>query len=94
MLDLALLASKTLDFGLGGFALGAQLLSTFTNPRYTDEFFAADKCALVVHAEIGDLEAEGVQLLRFNQDGLINDITVILRPIRAAMALAEALGRG
>lgn len=68
------------------------LRSTFTNPRYTDEFAAEGKRALVFRAELGDLEGEGVQLLRFDQDGLIGDITVLLRPIRATMALAETLG--
>jgi SnoaL-like domain len=68
------------------------LLSTFANPRYTDEFPAASKRALVFRAEIGDLEVEGVQLLRLNQDGLIGDVTILLRPMSASMAVAEAIG--
>jgi len=46
----------------------------------------------VFRAKIADLDAEGLQLLRFDSDGLIEDIIVMLRPIRAAMALAQTMG--
>jgi SnoaL-like domain len=68
------------------------LRSTFTDPVYTDEFAADGKRALVFRAKLGELDGEGVQLLRFGKDGLIADITVLVRPIRVSMALAEALG--
>jgi SnoaL-like domain len=46
------------------------LLSTFANPRYTDEFPAASKRALVFRAEIGDLEVEGVSFCVSTKTGL------------------------
>jgi hypothetical protein len=73
-----------------------QLLSvlqrTFTDVVYTDEFVADQKSALVYRAKLGALEAEGVQILRQGPDGSIVDITVLMRPLRVGLALAEALG--
>jgi hypothetical protein len=66
--------------------------ASFTDRVYTDEFAADGKRALVFRARIKDLDAEGVQVLRFGDDELIVDITGLLRPITASMALAEALG--
>lgn len=50
--------------------------------------------ALVCSVKIAGLEGENMQLLRFDEDGLIVDITVMLRPMRAGMALAEMGPRG
>jgi SnoaL-like domain len=68
------------------------LLDTFEDPVYTDAFEADGKRALVFQAKLADLEAEGVQILRFDRDDLVADITVLLRPMRVAIALTEALG--
>jgi SnoaL-like domain len=70
----------------------AAVRSSFTDRVYTDEFAAEGKRVLVFRARIADLDTEGAQLLRFGDDELIADITVLLRPMRAAMALADALG--
>lgn len=68
-----------------------QLQACFTELAYTDTLEAPATLGLIVRARIADLDAEGLQLLRFGSDGLIQDITVMLRPIRAAMALAQAM---
>jgi len=68
------------------------LRACFSAPVYTDALRAADTLGLVFRAEIAGLQAEGMQLLRFDADGLIDDITGMLRPIRASMALSEAMG--
>jgi hypothetical protein len=70
------------------------LLETFEDFRYTDEFDAADGSrALVFRARVGDRELEGIDILRFDDDGLVADFTVMVRPLTGAMALAEAVGR-
>ncbi len=90
------LHSPVLRHPLAGRELVAPLLgelrACFTEPVFTDTLQAPETLGLVFRAKIADLDAEGLQLLRFDSDGLIEDITVMLRPIRAAMALAQAMG--
>lgn len=68
------------------------LLETFEEFRYTDEFEADGKAALVFRARVGDREVEGLDLLRFGEDGKIAELTVMVRPMSAVIALAEAVG--
>lgn len=76
-------------------ALFGALLETFEDFRYTDEFDAdADGAkALVFRARVGDRELEGIDILRFDADGLVADFTVMVRPLTGAIALAEEVGR-
>src|SRR3981081_430199 len=55
--------------------------ATFEDFRYTDEFEADGAQALVLRASTGAREIEGLDLLRFDEDGRIADFTVMLRPI-------------
>ena len=70
----------------------AILLETFEDFRYTDEFEAEGKAALVFSARVGDRQLEGLDLLRFDRDGQIVELTVMVRPLSAVIALAEAVG--
>jgi len=70
----------------------AILLETFEDFRYTDEFEAEGKAALVFRARVGDRELEGLDLFRFDADGSIAELTVMVRPLSAVIALAEAVG--
>jgi SnoaL-like domain len=65
---------------------------TFENFHYTDEFEADGAQALVFRASIGDREIEGLDLLRFDEDGLIADFTVMLRPLSGLVPFAQAMG--
>jgi hypothetical protein len=65
---------------------------TFEDFRYTDELRADGAHALVFRASIGGRELEGIDLLRFDQDGLIADFTVMLRPISGLLPFAQAMG--
>ena len=67
---------------------------TFEDFRYTDELDGDEVKALVFQARVGDKQIEGLDLLRFDGDGKIADFTVMVRPLSAAMALAEAVGKG
>ena len=70
------------------------LLETFENFRYTDEFDDDDGSkALVFRARVGDRELEGIDILRFDDDGLVGNFTVMVRPLTGAIALAEEVGR-
>ena len=62
---------------------------------YTREIGAPDAAdhALVFRARVGDREVEGCDFLHVNDDGLIDELYVMVRPLSAAMALAEGMGR-
>ncbi|WP_433077138.1 nuclear transport factor 2 family protein [Dactylosporangium sp. CA-052675] len=47
--------------------------------------------ALVFAARIGDVAVEGCDLLHLDEDGLIDDFTVMVRPLSAAQAVAAAM---
>ena len=65
---------------------------TFEDFEYTDEFQTGDSHALVFRARVGDKQLQGLDLLRMNDDGLIEDFTVMVRPASGLMALGEAMG--
>src|SRR4051794_40616692 len=65
---------------------------TFEDFEYTDELSEGDVHALVFRARVGDKKLEGLDLLRMNSDGLIEDFTVMVRPASGLMALGEAMG--
>jgi SnoaL-like domain len=65
---------------------------TFEDFRYTDELEAGGVHALIFRAGIGGREIEGLDLLRFDDDGLIADFTVMLRPLSGLVPFAQAIG--
>ncbi|MEV7045578.1 hypothetical protein [Amycolatopsis sp. NPDC051061] len=67
------------------------LRSCFQNVNYSIEFGDAATRTLVAEVTIGELQAQNLQLLQFDADGLIADITVFLRPLRAGLALSRLL---
>jgi hypothetical protein len=65
---------------------------TFEDFRYTDELQADGAHALIFRASVEGRELEGIDLLRFDDDGLIADFTVMLRPLSGLMPFAQAMG--
>jgi ketosteroid isomerase-like protein len=65
----------------------------FEDFRYTREIGAPDASdhALVLRARVGELEIEGCDFLHLDEDGSIDELTVMVRPLTAAHALAEAM---
>lgn len=47
--------------------------------------------ALVFGARIGELSIQGCDLLHVNSDGLIDELTVMLRPLRAVLAFEQEM---
>jgi limonene-1,2-epoxide hydrolase len=68
------------------------VLETFEDFRYTDELAGDGTHILVFRTRVGDKEIEGLDLLRFGHDGLVEDFTVMVRPLSGAIALAQAVG--
>jgi hypothetical protein len=70
------------------------VVRTFEDFRYTAELDADGRKALIFKARVGDKEVEGLDLLRFDDEGKIDHFTVMVRPLSAATALAERVGKG
>jgi hypothetical protein len=68
------------------------VFETFEDFEYTDELQQGDTHALVFRARVGDKQLQGLDLLRMNADGLIEDFTVMVRPASGLMALGAAMG--
>lgn len=72
--------------------LGA-VIETFEDFRYLDQVETGDTAVLVFEARVGDRELNGVDVLRFGEDGLVAEMMVMIRPLSALNALVEEMGR-
>jgi SnoaL-like protein len=73
-------------------ALLGQVVQVFEDFRFTDELAAAGAHALIFRASVGEKQIEGIDLLRFDEQALIADFTVMLRPLSALVPFAQAMG--
>ena len=66
----------------------------FEDFHYVREIAAVDgrDHVLVFKAKVNGREVHGCDFLHFDENGLIDDLTVMVRPLSAASALAEAMG--
>ena len=60
---------------------------------YVEHGETGDTAVLMFEAKVGDRELQGVDILRFGVDGLISEMTVMVRPMSGLQALAEEMGR-
>ncbi|WFE98704.1 nuclear transport factor 2 family protein [Micromonospora sp. WMMD964] len=69
------------------------VLRVFEDFRYIRELSGEDgrDHALVFQARIGDVDIEGCDFLHLDESGLVDDFTVMVRPLSAAQALAAAM---
>lgn len=67
------------------------VVAIFENFRYHRMWGGHPDYALEFTAGIGDLDLVGIDLVTLNEDGLIADFTVLMRPIRSVQALREAM---
>ncbi|MGY0021931.1 nuclear transport factor 2 family protein [Streptomyces sp. cg35] len=69
------------------------VVRVFEDFRYVREIEGADgrDHALVFEARVGDRQITGCDFLHFDEDGLIDDFMVMVRPLSAAQALQEAM---
>jgi hypothetical protein len=70
--------------------LGA-VVEVFKDFRYTDQVETGDTAVLVFEARVGDRELNGVDVIRFDDDGRIGELMVMVRPMSGVNALAEAM---
>jgi hypothetical protein len=69
----------------------AAALDVFQDFRYTGRTTEGDREVLVFEARVGDRRVQGVDILRLDEDGLVAELTVMLRPMSAVVAMAEAM---
>ena len=73
-------------------AILANVVEVFEDFRYVRELEDADGHALVFEATVDGLQLSGCDFLVLDEEGRITDFTVMVRPLRAAEALAAAMG--
>jgi len=64
----------------------------FTDFHYLREIDDAPHSALIFEAKVGDVTVNGCDFITVNDDGMISELTVMVRPLKAAHALADAMG--
>lgn len=67
------------------------VVEVFEDFRYVDELQGNDSTCLMFRARVGDRELEGIDYLRFGGDDLVEELTVMVRPLSGALALARAM---
>jgi uncharacterized protein len=65
--------------------------TVFEDFRYVDVFDEGDRAVLLFEARVGDRELQGIDLLRFDDEGRIVDFTVMIRPLSGLHALVERM---
>jgi hypothetical protein len=71
--------------------LFAVLIEVLTPLEYLDEI-PGDPHILHFRAQIDETELEGIDLLRFDEQGRVKEITVLLRPFKGVAAFLSATG--
>ncbi|WP_067793491.1 nuclear transport factor 2 family protein [Actinomadura formosensis] len=70
------------------------VMRVFQDFRYVREIVSADgrDHALMFQTTVNGRQLHGCDFLHIDENGLIDDLTVMVRPLSAANALAEAMG--
>ncbi|MEX2554308.1 MAG: nuclear transport factor 2 family protein [Actinomycetota bacterium] len=70
------------------------LFRTFEDFRYVGEYATPDGDGSVLHfkTRIGDRQVDGIDMIHTRDDGLIDEFTVMVRPLSASMALRDTVG--
>ena len=66
------------------------VMAVFEDFRYTASYAGDGGHVLAFSARVGDRELEGVDVLR-SRDGMLTELTVMVRPYSAATALRERM---
>jgi len=78
--------------GKGQVAGILRLVATvFENFRYTAEWRDGATTILFFEANVGDRELQGVDILEEGEDGLVEQFTVMVRPLSGLQALSGAV---
>jgi hypothetical protein len=70
--------------------LGAAL-RVFEDFSYLEQVETGDTAVLMFEARVGDKQLQGVDILRFGDDGRVAELIVMVRPMSGMHALAERM---
>ena len=68
------------------------VFSIFENFHYPDVFTGQQTHALVFRAEVRGIPLEGVDYLRTDENGLVTEFSVTMRPLKAITTLVKEIG--
>jgi hypothetical protein len=68
-------------------------MKVFTDFRYTDQLENGEVATLVFEARVGDRLLNGLDLLRFDAEGKVSELMVMVRPLSGLNALIEGMAR-
>ena len=69
----------------------AAVVDVFESFRYTAEVSEGDREVLLFEARVGDRDLQGVDIIRLDENGLVAELIVMVRPMSGMLALAEAM---
>jgi hypothetical protein len=69
------------------------VLDTFEGLRYTEAMESENRSVLFFSARIGNRELEGIDALRFDAEGKVSELTVMIRPLSALTLVKEHIVR-
>ena len=72
--------------------LGA-VVQVFEDFRYVEQVETGNTAVLQFEARVGERSLQGVDILKFDDEGAITELTVMVRPMSGVHALAEAMQR-
>jgi len=72
--------------------LGA-VTQVFEDFRYVEQVESGDAAVLMFEARVGERDVQGVDILRYDGEGKIREMVVMVRPMSGVNALAEAMQR-
>jgi hypothetical protein len=78
---------------LVGTILTEGAMRVFRDFRYREQLEDGDVSALVFAARVDDREVDGLDLLRFDAEGQVAELTVMVRPMSGLHALADGMGK-
>ena len=70
------------------------VITIFENFTYHRQFAGEDGLNVVLEfsADVGDKSLKGIDMIRFDEDGLITDFEVMIRPLNGLQALGVEMG--
>lgn len=71
----------------------SNVVQVFEDFRYVEQVETGDTAVLMFEARVGDRELQGVDILRFDDAGLIRELIVMVRPGSGVAALGEQMGK-
>ena len=67
------------------------VVHVFEGFRYVEQVESGDTATLMFEANVGDKSLQGIDILRFDEEGRVRELIVMVRPMSGMHALAEKM---